>query len=503
MGRKRAPSGSRQRSVGASPTTGASTRRRSCTSLPPTVVPIILSGGSGKRLWPLSRQDHPKQFQSILARTSPFQETCLRLADGIFASPVVIAHEDHRFLIAEQMRSLGLTAEAIVLEPGARNTAMATLVGAVLAAEDEPDRLLLVTPSDHRILDPHTYRQAIATGIPAAHHGAIVLFGVVPDRPETGYGYIEVSPGTDAIRSVMRFVEKPERRVAEDFVDGGRHLWNSGIFLMSARTIIEAAERHCPEILAAARSAHAGAQRDLDFTRLAAPAYRALPSLSLDHAIIEKAAELRCVPLEVGWTDIGSWPEVWRSADKDPDGNVTHGDVHCTSSRNCLAYADQGTVSVVGLEDTIVVATGDAVLVTSMSEAQSVKDIVARLEDNRRDEAVRHRRVLRPWGWYERLAAGSGYQVKWLMIAPGASLSLQYHRHRAEHWVVVSGSVEVTIEGAVSRLHENQSIDVPVYMPHRLANPGEEPAFLIEVQSGVYLGEDDIVRIKDVYGRAE
>ena len=467
-----------------------------------TLLPVILSGGSGKRLWPLSRQAYPKQFLKILSDTSPFQATCLRCAGGLFAAPIVVANEAHRFLVAEQLRERNLEAQAIVLEPVARNTTAAALIGALMAAREDAEQLLLLVPSDHDIADAVAFRSAVESGMPAARAGHIVTFGVKPDRPHTGFGYIEVDRGSEAAMAVTRFVEKPDLDMAKRYLHSGRFLWNAGIFLFSARTLIEAAERYCPATLAAVRQALRNAQRDLDFIRLAAEDFSAAQNISLDYAIIEKVQNIRCVPLDAGWNDLGSWSEVWQSAEKDKDGNARRGDVRYLKSKSCFAYSEQASVSVVGIEDAIVVATRDAVLVTSKTEAQSVKDIVEALEREGREEAVVHRRVHRPWGWYERLALGSRYQVKCIMVNPGARLSLQSHRHRSEHWIVVSGTVEVTVGDTVQLVNEDQSTYVPINTVHRLANSGTVPACMIEVQSGSYLGEDDIIRIEDQYGRA-
>lgn len=468
-----------------------------------SVHPIILSGGSGKRLWPLSRQAYPKQFLKLLSATSLFQQTALRLAQKPFVPPVVITNEEHRFIVAEQLREQEIEAQAVLLEPVARNTAAPAIVGALLAARAAGEgALVLLVPSDHAIADPAAFRDAVYRGIPAACAGEIVVFGVPPDRPHTGFGYIELGCAEGAVRPVVRFVEKPDAARARSFLESGRFLWNAGIFLFTAKTLIAVAERACPDILAAARAALAGARTDFDFTRLDRAALEALPAISIDYALIEKATNLACVPLDAGWSDLGSWSEVWQTATRDASGNSSLGDVRFVDARNCLAHSEEATVAVIGLEDAIVVATRDALLVASRGEAQRVKEIVEALEREGREEAIVHRRVHRPWGWYERIAAGTRYQVKCIMVKPGASLSLQTHHHRSEHWVVVSGTVEVTVRDEVKIVAENQSTYVPVNAPHRLANPGRIPAFLIEVQSGSYLGEDDIVRIKDTYGRA-
>ena len=468
-----------------------------------TIHPLILSGGSGKRLWPLSRQANPKQFLKVLGDHSLFQETCRRLPKGAFASPTVIANDSHRFLVAEQLRELGVMPKSIVLEPMGRNTAPAAVIGALLAAREDIDRLILLLPSDHSIADPKAFTDAIAAGIPAAQQGAIVTFGIKPDRPHTGYGYIEVAVHDEegVALPVTRFVEKPDAKRAREYLESGTFFWNAGIFLFSARTMLEAAERFAPGIMTACAEAIAQGTRDLDFLRLSEKHFEKVDSISLDYAIIEKASNIRCVPFEAGWSDLGSWTEVWETSARDAEGNASKGDVHFMKAHDSYAYSDGAAVSVLGLDNVVVVATRDAVLVTSKAEAQSVKDVVAKFEKLGREEVINHQRVHRPWGWYERLALGDRYQVKCIMVTPGATLSLQSHHHRSEHWVVVKGAIEVTKNEEVIILSENQSTFVPVGSRHRMRNPGKIPAFLIEVQSGSYLGEDDIVRYEDVYGR--
>ena len=471
-----------------------------------TIHPLILSGGSGKRLWPLSRQAHPKQFLKLLGNHSLFQDTCLRLPKGAFAAPTVIANEAHRFLVAEQLRELGLAAKSIVLEPMGRNTAPAAVIGALLAAREDIDRLILLLPSDHAITDVEAFTAALASGIPAAQHGAIVTFGVKPDKPHTGYGYIELATDADdhhdgAALPVKRFVEKPDAKHARDYVESGHFYWNAGIFLFTARTMLEAAERFAPGIMTACAEAIAQGTRDLDFLRLSEKHFERVENISIDYAIIEKAGNIRCVPTDAGWSDLGSWAEVWETSARDAEGNAHRGDVHFLKAQGSYAYSDSASVSVVGLDNVVVVATRDAVLVTSKAESQLVKDMVTRFEKAGREEVINHQRVHRPWGWYERLALGDRYQVKCIMVTPGATLSLQSHHHRSEHWVVVKGAIEVTKNEEVLILSENQSTYVPVGSRHRMRNPGKIPAFLIEVQCGSYLGEDDIVRYEDVYGR--
>ena len=467
-----------------------------------TVHPLILSGGSGKRLWPLSRQANPKQFLKVLGDHSLFQDTCRRLVGSGFAKPTVIANDAHRFLVAEQMREIGIKPSAIVLEPMGRNTAPAAVIGALLAARDDIDRLILLLPSDHAIADAAAFATAIADGIKPAQAGAIVTFGIKPDRPHTGYGYIEVAAQDDGgALPVNRFVEKPDTKRAKQYVESGHFFWNAGIFLFSARTMLEAAERYAPGIMTSCAEAIAHGKTDLDFLRLSEKHFEKAESISIDYAIIEKASNIRCVPFNAGWSDLGSWTEVWETAGRDAEGNAGKGDVHFMKSKGSYAYTDGAAVSVLGLQDIVVVATRDAVLVTSKAESQSVKDLVVQFEKAGREEVINHQRVHRPWGWYERLALGDRFQVKCIMVNPGATLSLQSHYHRSEHWVVVKGAMEVTKDEAVIMLAENQSTFVPVGSRHRMRNPGKIPAFLIEVQSGGYLGEDDIVRYEDVYGR--
>jgi mannose-1-phosphate guanylyltransferase / mannose-6-phosphate isomerase len=468
-----------------------------------TICPLILSGGSGKRLWPLSRQANPKQFLNLAGEHSLFQETALRLAGGLYSKPLVIANDSHRFLVAEQLREVDLQPWSIVLEPIGRSSAPAAIVGALLAAREDIDRLMILLPSDHVILDAAAFNKAVASGIPAAQQGAIVTFGIKPDRPHTGYGYVEVMAGEGPALPVSRFVEKPDEARAKEYVASGRFFWNGGIFLFTARTLIEAAERLCPATLAACVDSIAHAGADLDFLRLSEKHFAKADNISIDYAIIEKFTNIRCVPLDAGWSDLGSWTEIWETADKDADGNAKRGDVRFLKSHNSYAHSDgAGAISVLGLDNVMVVATRDAILVTSKAEAQSVKDVVASFEAEGRPEVVFHNRVHRPWGWYERLALGGRYQVKCIMVKPGAILSLQSHYHRSEHWVVVSGTIEVTKDDEIIMLAENQSTFVPLGSKHRMRNPGKIPAFLIEVQSGSYLGEDDIVRYEDAYGRA-
>ncbi len=468
----------------------------------PIIRPVVLSGGSGTRLWPLSRSARPKQFLSLEGRgPSLFQQTLHRLAAPLFDAPCIICNHEHRFLAAEQAREAGVTPQEIILEPQGRNTAPAALVAALHAAGEDPHRLVLLLPSDHAVEDVHAFADAVAAGVDAARQGRIVTFGVKPSRPETGYGYLETAPG-DAPLEVLRFTEKPASEVAREYLRSGRHFWNAGIFLFSAEAMIAAFREHAPHFLAPCMAALKEARRDLDFLRLAEEPWRDCPADSLDYAVMEHAGNVRCVPLEAGWSDLGSWTAVWDMHAHDAAGNAASGDVLLHEARNCYAHSTEKTcLTLLGVEDVIAVATRDAVLVAARDRAQEVGAIVRRLQEQGREEALFHARVHRPWGWYEGLERGERYQVKMLMIRPGARLSLQSHHHRAEHWVVVRGTVRVTNGEEVFLLTENESTYIPIGVRHRLENPGKLPAIVIEVQSGGYLGEDDIVRIDDDYGR--
>lgn len=467
------------------------------------IYPFILSGGSGTRLWPLSRQAFPKQFLPLTGGDkSLFQKSCERLRAPEFAPPSVLGGNDHRFIIAEQLREIGIKPSSIVLEPHARNTAPAAAIAALLAARQSEDALLLLVPSDHVIADSAAFRQTVLRGAQEAQAGSLVTFGVKPASAHTGYGYIEAEGQGNAL-AVKRFVEKPNQTDAAAYVASGNFYWNAGIFLMSAHGLLEAFRKHAPELLDGAIRALELAGKDLDFLRLDNDAYAALPNISIDYAIMEKARNVRCVPLNTGWSDLGSWPAIWDLAEKDKSGNAAQGDVIFQDTKNSYAYSENACLALVGLEDVLVVATKDAVLVASKDHAQSVKNVVDKLKENGRPEIVFHKRVYRPWGWYESLDKSERFQVKRIMVKPGEKLSLQSHHHRAEHWIVVTGTLEVTIDDQVKLLNENQSTYIPLGAKHRLVNPGLIPAYLIEVQSGAYLGEDDIVRYEDIYGRTK
>ncbi|WP_374605572.1 mannose-1-phosphate guanylyltransferase/mannose-6-phosphate isomerase [Arenimonas sp.] len=490
------------------------------------LVPVLLSGGSGTRLWPLSRETHPKQFQPLVGEKSLLQATWQRL-EGLagLAAPIVVANEDHRFMVAEQLRRVGATASAIVLEPVGRNTAPAIAVAALQARAGGADPLLLVLPSDHVIADEAGFRAAVQAACAAAGEGALVTFGIVPTGPETGYGYIKATAnpvgapsganpflaesqakrfapeGAPTVSGVERFVEKPDKTTAETYVASGDYFWNSGMFLFRASAYLAELEKHAPAMVAAAREALERGQRDVDFLRLDRAAFEACPADSIDYAVMEKTDKAAVLPIDVGWNDVGSWKALWEIADQDPDGNAHHGDVIAIDCRNTLAWGGRRLVSLLGLDDVIVVDTDDALLVAARDQVQQVKDIVARLKAEGRPQASIHRKVYRPWGSYDGIDSGERFQVKRIVVNPGAALSLQMHHHRAEHWIVVSGSARVTCDEKVFLLAENQSTYIPLGSKHRLENPGKVPLELIEVQSGSYLGEDDIVRFEDVYGR--
>jgi mannose-1-phosphate guanylyltransferase/mannose-1-phosphate guanylyltransferase/mannose-6-phosphate isomerase len=471
------------------------------------IHPVILSGGSGTRLWPLSRRTYPKHLLPLVSERSLLQETVLRVRDAArFAPPLLVANEAYRFVIGEQLEAIGAGARTIMLEPAGRNTAPAIAAAALLVAREDPQGLVLVLPSDHVIADAPAFQAAIDRAAVAARDGRIVAFGIAPRDPETGYGYIRAGqplPGAPGCLSVARFVEKPERAAAEAMLAEGGFYWNGGMFLFRADVLLAEIGALAREILEACRAALAGSLRDLDFLRLEAGSFARAPAISFDHAVMERTAKAALVPVEIGWSDVGSWSALWALGRKDPDGNVLVGDVVTRDVRGSYIRAEGRLVAAIGVEDLIVIVTGDAVLLAPKSRGQDIKQLVERLEQEGRGEAVSHPRVHRPWGSYQRLDAGERFQVKRITVKPGAKLSLQKHARRAEHWVVVRGIARVTIDGRVFTLEENQSSYVPVGSVHRLENPGPAPLDLIEVQTGAYLGEDDIVRLEDAYGRGE
>ncbi|EMT5436386.1 MULTISPECIES: mannose-1-phosphate guanylyltransferase/mannose-6-phosphate isomerase [Stenotrophomonas] len=464
-----------------------------------SIQPVILSGGSGTRLWPLSREAYPKQFLPLAGELTMLQATWQRVAPLAARGPLVIANEEHRFVAAEQLQQVGAEAAAIILEPVGRNTAPAIAVAALEATRGGTDALLLVLPSDHVITDEAAFRSAVQAAASAADAGKLVTFGIVPTGPETGYGYIKAADG-QGVRAVERFVEKPDLETATGYVSSGQYYWNSGMFLFKASRYLRELERFQPEMLASSRQAWQQARRDADFTRLDKDAFTAVPSDSIDYAVMEKTADAVVIPLDAGWNDVGSWTALRDVSQQDGDGNAHQGDVIAIDCRNTYAYA-QRLVALVGLDDVVVVETDDAVLVGKADRMQEVKTVVAKLKAEGRSEATWHRKVYRPWGAYDSIDNGERFQVKRITVKPGGTLSLQMHHHRAEHWIVVSGTAEVTRGNEVILLSENQSTYIPLGVTHRLRNPGKLPLELIEVQSGSYLGEDDIVRFEDTYGR--
>ncbi len=471
------------------------------------IYAVVLSGGAGTRLWPMSRETLPKQFLRLTSEHSLLQETLLRL-DGLegLRATVVVANQEHRFLVAEHLRGIGLKPEALILEPAARNTAPAIAVAALHLLRHNPAALMLVLPADHHIPDAAALREAIRAAVPAAQAGHLVTFGVTPRWAETGYGYIErgkaLGAGAAGYR-VARFLEKPDEATAARFLASGRHYWNSGMFLFRAEDMLAELRRLQPALVAACEEALAKAGKDLDFLRLDAEAFGRSPSVSIDYAVMEHTDRAAVLPVDFSWTDLGSWKALWEVGAKDAAGNVTRGDVHLDGARNSYVYAERRFVAALGVEDLVIVETPDAVLVARRDEVQKVRQVVEDLRARNRHEHVAHRTVYRPWGCYESIDAGHRFQVKRITVNPGQKLSLQMHHHRAEHWVVVVGTAKVTRGDETLVLTENQSTYIPLGVTHRLENPGKIPLQLIEVQSGAYLGEDDIVRFEDAYSRVE
>jgi mannose-1-phosphate guanylyltransferase/mannose-6-phosphate isomerase len=466
----------------------------------PRLQPVPLSGGSGTRLWPLSREMYPKQFLPLVDDDTMLQATWKRIAPLASLPPIVVANETHRFLAAEQLRVLDVSNPAILLEPVGRNTAPAIAAAALQAMATGGDPLLLVLPSDHVIADAPAFRAAVMVASAAAEQGALVTFGIVPTGAETGFGYIQAASG-DGVRKVLRFVEKPDAATAQGYLDAGGYYWNSGMFLFRASRYLQELGRLRPDILAATRTAFAAATRDGDFIRLDKDAFAACPSESIDYAVMEQTDAAMVLPVDIGWNDVGSWSALWDVAVRDGDGNACRGDVIAIDSRNSYAHARR-LVALVGVDDLIVVETDDAVLVAHKDRVQQVKDVVAQLKTGQRSQAALHREVHRPWGSYDSVDVGDAFQVKRIKVKPGARLSLQSHTRRAEHWIVVRGTARVTRDNDVFELHANQSTYIPIGAKHRLENPGTQMLELVEVQSGDYLGEDDIVRYEDVYGRS-
>jgi len=470
------------------------------------LYPVILSGGSGPRLWPLSREHYPKPLLPLVSDKTLLQETACRLDDiSDLGDAVYVCNEEHRFLLAEQVAQIGKTPATIILEPEGRNTAPALTLAALYLVKQDPDAMMVVMPADHVMTEPQKFTAAVEQGSDHAEQGALVTFGIVPESPETGYGYIkrDAQIGSSAAYTVARFVEKPDRQTAEQYVSEGDYYWNSGIFLMRADRWLDEISQHRPDILKYCREAVNKGVQDRDFFRVDKRLFHGCPSDSIDYAVMERTDRAVVVPISAGWSDIGTWSALWNVCPQDANGNVIQGDVLTEDTRNALLIAQHRCLATVGLDNIVVVETADAVLVASKDKAQDVKAIVECLKDSGRDESKMHRQVYRPWGSYEGIDAGSRFQVKRLSVKPGAQLSLQMHHHRAEHWIIVKGTARVTCGDQVFTLHENESTYIPIGEKHRLENPGNIPLEVIEIQSGSYLGEDDIVRFEDVYDRVQ
>lgn len=468
------------------------------------MIPVILSGGSGSRLWPLSRKQYPKQFLALTGEHTLFQQTLSRLIFDGMEAPVVVSNLEHRFIVQEQLEALDLKTQSILLEPFGRNTAPAVAIAAMKLMAEGRDELLLILPADHVIEDQRAFQRALALATNAAEKGEMVLFGVPANRPETGYGYIKAGDERglpDGVIRVERFIEKPDETRAQQFVEDGGYFWNSGMFLFRASRFLEELKKHDADIYDTCLLALERSQQDGDLINIDAATFECCPDNSIDYAVMEKTRRACVVPLAAGWNDVGSWSSIWEVHDKDDDGNVTMGDVMVHDSHNCLVHGNGKLVSVIGLEDIVVVETKDAMMIAHKDRVQDVKKVVNQLDAAGRSETQNHCQVYRPWGSYDSVDMGGRFQVKHISVKPGARLSLQMHHHRAEHWIVVSGTAQVTCDDKTFLLTENQSTYIPIASVHRLANPGKIPLEIIEVQSGSYLGEDDIERLEDVYGR--
>lgn len=461
------------------------------------LIPVILSGGAGTRLWPLSRELMPKQLLRLTGERTLLQETALRIGN----SPVVVCNHEHRFIVAEQLREVGLDPRAVVIEPVGRNTAPAAAVAALMLAESDPDALMLLMPSDHLIADSEAFRRAVQVATPLAEAGYMVTFGIQPTGPNTGYGYIKAGETLGGGFKVERFVEKPDLATAESYVASGDYTWNSGIFLLPVRLFLSELDIHAPGMAEGCRSALAKGRTDLFFFRLDDETFAGLKGQSIDYAVMEHSDKVAVVPVDMGWSDIGSYSALWQESPRDASGNAIMGDVLAIDTTNCYLRSQDHLVATVGLHDLVVIATDDAVLVADKSRDQEIKAVVEALKREGRSEATQGSRGWRPWGWFQTIEQGDRFKVKHIHVDPGAKLSLQKHWHRSEHWVVVKGTAMVTCGETSFVLRENESTFIPAGTPHRLENPGKMPLRLIEVQSGEYVGEDDIVRLEDVYGR--
>lgn len=472
------------------------------------ITPVILCGGSGTRLWPLSRKSYPKQFARILGDRSLFQQAAMRFAQDGFTPPMVVTGGDFRFIVTEQMTDVGIDPGAILIEPEARNTAPAVLAAALVLMARDPQAIMLIAPSDHAIPDAAAFRAAVARGRVAASEGKIVTFGITPDRPETGYGYLELATRPEAgggAVDLRRFVEKPDGPRAAEMLESGNFLWNAGIFLARAADMVAAFRQHAPEVVAPVEAAVAQARTDLGFLRLDPAAFANAPSISIDYAVMERASNLAVVPFSAGWSDLGGWDAVWREQGPDASGVALSGAAEAIECRDSLLRSESEAQVLIGigLDNMIAVAMPDAVLVAPKDRAQDVKKAVDLLKAKGARQAETLPRDYRPWGWYETLVLGPRFQVKRIVVHPGAALSLQSHHHRSEHWIVVEGTARVTVDDTVQLISENQSVYIPLGAVHRMENPGKVPMVLIEVQTGTYLGEDDIVRYDDIYARGQ
>ena len=472
------------------------------------ITPVLLCGGSGTRLWPLSRKSYPKQFARLMGEESLFQASARRLSGAGFAAPLVLTGDPFRFIVTEQLAAIELAPSGILIEPEGRNTAPAVLAAALWLGKSDPEALMLVAPSDHVIPDAEAFCATVQGAVPLARAGKLITFGIAPDRAETGYGYLELAAGgsgtADTPQALSRFVEKPDAARAAEMLAAGNFLWNAGIFLFSAATIRAAYEQHAPGLVDAVARAVDEAASDLGFTRLAAAPWSEVEDVSIDYAIMEKAGNLAVMPFAAGWSDLGGWDAVWMESGPDEDGNVCSDQATAIRCSNTLLRSETEGLELmgIGLHDIMAVAMGDAVLVAHRSEAQHVKEAVAALRDKQAVQAEQFPIDHRPWGWFESLVVGERFQVKRIVVHPGAALSLQSHHHRSEHWIVVEGTARVTVDDTVKLITENESVYIPLGAVHRMENPGKVPMVLIEVQTGTYLGEDDIVRYEDVYARS-
>lgn len=467
-----------------------------------SIIPVILSGGAGTRLWPLSREMYPKQLLALAGKHTMLQDTATRLA-GIAGAlpPIVVCNEAHRFTVAEQIRALGLTASAILLEPAGRNTAPAVALAALKALEIQPNATIVVAPADHVIRDPRVFQAAAEVAAGLAQEGKLVTFGIVAHAPETGYGYIRRGDGKGPAYPVAQFIEKPPLDVAAQFVASGDYFWNSGMFVFKADRYLAELAEFAPDILEASRAAFQAAKADLDFVRIDPGEFRKCRSESIDYAVMEKTRDAVVLPLDAGWSDVGSWSSLFDALPADEEGNVLQGDVMVYDTHDCYVHSTSRLVAAVGMDDHIIVETKDAILVAPKGRVQDVKELVAMIKNSGRSESALHREVFRPWGSYDSIDSGERFQVKRLSVKPGGVLSMQMHHHRAEHWIVVHGTARITCNDKVFLLSENESTYIPIGATHRIENPGKVPLQIIEVQSGAYLGEDDIVRFEDNYGR--